>query len=210
LQLASGDARSPLHRATAEQIAAREGRLFYSDEPSRGESYRDILRRHHKDAVELTHRSKPSEEARKFSMRAFGAQFVEVRVDPDLGTVRVARVVAGFGAGRIINPKTAHSQAIGGIVGGMGMALLEETVWDPRNARVVNANLADYHVPVNADVPVLDAFFLDEHDPHVNPVGAKGIAELALVGVAPAIANAVYHATGKRVRDLPITLDKLL
>jgi xanthine dehydrogenase YagR molybdenum-binding subunit len=128
------------------------------------------------------------------------------RVDPDPGAVRVARVVSGFAAGRIINPKTARSQ----IIGGIGMALQEETVWDPRNGRVVNANFADYHVPVNADVPDLDAFFLDEHDPHVNPLGAKGLAELALVGVAPAVANAVYHATGKQVRDLPITPDKLL
>jgi xanthine dehydrogenase YagR molybdenum-binding subunit len=131
-------------------------------------------------------------------------------VDLDLGRVRVARVVSGFGAGRIINPKTAHSQIIGGTVGGIGMALLEETVWDPRDARVVNANLADYHVPVSADIPEVDAFFVEEHDPHVNPLGAKGIAELALVGVAPAVANAVYHATGKRIRDLPITPDKLL
>jgi xanthine dehydrogenase YagR molybdenum-binding subunit len=108
------------------------------------------------------------------------------------------------------NPKTARSQAIGGMVGGIGMALMEETIRDPRNGRVVNANLADYHVPVHADVPALEAFFVEEHDPHVNPLGTKGLAELALVGVAPAIANAVYHATGKRIRDLPITPDKLL
>jgi xanthine dehydrogenase YagR molybdenum-binding subunit len=150
------------------------------------------------------------DEAKKFSMHAFAAHFVEVNVDPDLGTVRVARVVSGIAAGRIINPKTARSQIIGGIVGGLGMALPEETVWDPRNARVVNANFADYHVPVHADVPDLDAFFVEEYDAHANPLGAKGLAELALVGVAPAVANAVYHATGKRVRDLPITPDKLL
>ena len=143
-------------------------------------------------------------------MHAFGVQFVEVRVDPDFGTVRVARVVSAFAAGRIINPKTAHSQAIGGIVGGLGMALLEEAVRDRRNGRVVNANLEQYMVPVNADVPELDVFFVDEEDKHVNPIGAKGLAELSLVGVAPAVANAVYHATGKRIRDLPITPDKLL
>ena len=143
-------------------------------------------------------------------MRAFGTQFVEVRVDPDLGTVRVARVVSRVAAGRLINPKTARSQAIGGIVGGIGMALLEDTVWDPRNARVVNANFADYHVPVHADIPDIDAQFIEEEDRHVNPLGAKGLAELALVGVAPAVANAVCHATGKRVRDLPITPEKLL
>src|SRR5437763_12850689 len=143
-------------------------------------------------------------------MHAFGAHFVEVRIDPDLATVRVARVVSASAAGRIVNPKTARSQAIGGVVGGLGMGLLEETVWDARNARVVNANLADYHVPVHADVPPIDVIFVEEKDEHVNPIGAKGIAELALVGVAPAVANAVYHATGRRVRDLPITPDKLL
>jgi xanthine dehydrogenase YagR molybdenum-binding subunit len=158
----------------------------------------------------VTHESGPGDETKKFSMRAFGAHFVEVRVDPDLGMVRVARVVSGFAAGKIINPKTARSQAIGGIVGGIGMALMEETYWDPRNGRVVNANLADYHVPAHADIPALDAFFIDEHDPHVNPLGAKGLAELSIVGVAAAVANAVYHATGKRIRDLPITPDKLL
>ncbi len=174
------------------------------------DDYAAVLKRHGKDSVEVTHKSQPGEETKKFSMRAFGTHFIEVRVDPDLGTVRVARVVSRIAAGRIINPKTAGSQAIGGIVGGIGMALLEHTVWDPRNARVVNANLADYHVPVNADIPDLDVQFVEEEDRHVNPLGAKGIAELALVGVAPAVANAVYHATGKRVRDLPITIEKLL
>jgi xanthine dehydrogenase YagR molybdenum-binding subunit len=210
LGLAGADDRSPLHGVTAERVGVKDGRLFVKAEPSRGETYTDILRRRGLESIEVTYESKPGEEAKKFSMHAFGAHFVEVRVDPDLGTVRVARVVSGFAAGRIINPKTAGSQAIGGIVGGLGIALLEETVWDPRNGRVVNANFADYHVPVNADVPDLDAFFIEEHDPHANPLGAKGLAELALVGVAPAIANAVYHATGKRIRELPITPDKLL
>jgi xanthine dehydrogenase YagR molybdenum-binding subunit len=175
-----------------------------------GDDLAAVLKRHRKDSVEATRESKQGPEGEKFAMRAFGAQFVEVRVDADLGTVRVARFVSAIAAGRIVNPKTARSQAIGGIVGGLGMGLLEETVWDPRNARVVNANLADYHVPVHADVPPIDVIFVDEHDEHVNPIGAKGIAELALVGVAPAVANAVYHATGRRVRDLPITPDKLL
>jgi xanthine dehydrogenase YagR molybdenum-binding subunit len=122
----------------------------------------------------------------------------------------VARIVSRFAAGRIINPKTAHSQAIGGIVGGLGMALLEEAIRDARNGRVINANLEQYMVPVNADVPQMNASFVEEEDKHVNPIGAKGLAELSLVGVAPAVANAVYHATGKRIRDLPITPDKLL
>jgi xanthine dehydrogenase YagR molybdenum-binding subunit len=210
LSLASKDKRSPLHGAKTSEVSVTEGRLFLESKPASGESYSDILKRHRQDAVELTHESKPGEEAKKFSMHAFGAHFVELRVDPDLGTVRVARVVTALAAGRIINPKTAHSQAIGGVVGGLGMALLEEAIRDGRNGRVVNANLADYHVPVHADVPDLDAFYVEEVDAHANPLGAKGLAELSLVGVAPAVANAVYHATGRRVRELPITPDKLL
>lgn len=210
LKLASGDEGSPLYKAEADGVVAADGRLFLKKDPQRGETYAEILKRHKKDSVEVTQQSKPGEEIKKFSMHAFGAQFVEVRVDPDFGTVRVARVVSGFAAGRIINPKMAHSQAIGGIVGGLGMALLEEGVRDRRNGRMINANLEQYMVPVNADVPQLDAFFVDEEDKHVNPIGAKGLAELSLVGVAPAVANAVYHATGKRIRDLPITPDKLL
>jgi xanthine dehydrogenase YagR molybdenum-binding subunit len=211
LSIAQGDAQSPLHQATTDKVDAADGRLFLTADSTRGETYVEILKRGKKESVDVTHESKAAgDDAKKYSMHAFGAQFVEVRVDQDLGLVRVARVVSGFAAGRIINPKTARSQIIGGIVGGLGMGLLEEVVWDARNARVVNANLADYHVPVNADVPDLDVFFVDEKDEHVNPLGAKGIAELALVGVAPAVANAVYNATGKRIRDLPITPDKLL
>ena len=210
LALASGDDGSPLHGAEPDGVEVADGRLFLKMEPEKSETYADILKRHKKESVEVTQESKPGKEQKEFSMHAFGAQFVEVRVDPDFGTVRVARVVSGFAAGRIINPKTAHSQAIGGIVGGLGMALLEEAVRDLRNGRMVNANLEQYTVPVNADVPEMDAFFVDEEDKHVNPIGAKGLAELSLVGVAPAVANAVYHATGKRIRDLPITPDKLL
>jgi xanthine dehydrogenase YagR molybdenum-binding subunit len=210
LKLAAGDEGSPLKGAEADQVAARDGRLVLKSDATRGESYAEVLKRHRKDAIEATRESKQGPEGEKFTMRAFGAQFVEVRVDADLGTIRIARFVSAIAAGRIVNPKTARSQAVGGIVGGLGMGLLEETIWDPRNARIVNANLADYHVPVHADVPPIDVIFVEEKDEHVNPVGAKGIAELTLVGVAPAVVNAVYHATGRRVRDLPITPDKLL
>jgi xanthine dehydrogenase YagR molybdenum-binding subunit len=210
LELAHGDRRSPLHRASPALVDAENGRLFLKSEPSRGESYAAILKRHRREAVEVTHESRPGDEVKKYSMRAFGAHFVEVRVDPDLGTVRVARVVSALDAGRIVNPKTAGSQAIGGVVGGLGMALLEETVRDVRNGRVVTPDLEKYMVPVHADVPDLDAFYVDAYDRHSNPIGVKGLAELSLVGVAPAVANAVYHATGRRVRDLPITPDKLL
>ena len=143
-------------------------------------------------------------------MHAFCADFVEVRVDADLGAVRVARVVSACGAGRIMNEKTAVSQFIGGIVGGLGQALFEETLMDHRMGRFVNANLGEYHVPVNADVPSIHSFFVEERDDHVNPLGTKGIGELAYAGVAAAVANAVFHATGKRIRRLPITLDKLM
>ena len=154
---------------------------------------------------------KPGDASKRFSMHAFGAVFVEVAVDPDLGETRVRRIVGAYGAGRIVNPKTTRSQCIGGMIGGIGMALMEHAVVDPRNGRVPNANLAEYAVPVHADAPpVMDVILVDEHDPHVNPLGVKGVGEIALVGVAPAIANAVFHATGRRIRELPITPDKLL
>jgi xanthine dehydrogenase YagR molybdenum-binding subunit len=143
-------------------------------------------------------------------MHAFGAVFVEVAVDPDLATSRVRRVVGAYAAGRIVNPRLARSQCIGGMTGGIGMALMEQTVLDPRDGRVVTASLADYLVPVNPDVGALEAVFVEEDDPHVNPLGVKGLGEIAMVGVAPAIANAVFHATGRRVRRLPIRIESLL
>jgi xanthine dehydrogenase YagR molybdenum-binding subunit len=154
---------------------------------------------------------KPGDASQQFSMHAFGAVFVEVAVDPDLGETRVRRIVGAYGAGRIVNPKTTRSQCIGGMIGGIGMALMEHSMVDARNGRVPNANLAEYAVPVHADAPpLMDVIFVEEHDPHVNPLGVKGVGEIAMVGVAPAIANAIFHATGKRIRELPITPDKLL
>ncbi len=121
------------------------------------------------------------------------------------------RIVGAYGAGRIVNPKLTRSQCIGGMIGGIGMALMEHAVVDPRNGRVPNANLVEYAVPIHADCPpLLETIFVEEHDPHVNPLGVKGVAELAIVGVAPAIANAIFHATGRRIRELPFTPDKLL
>ena len=140
---------------------------------------------------------------------AFGAKFVEVRIDPDLGLIRVVRVVSAIDGGRILNEKLAASQIIGGTVGGIGMALLEETVSDPGTGRIANATFGDYLVAVNADVPNMDVIFVGGPDP-MNPIGTKGVGEIGLVGIAAAIANAVYHATGKRIRELPITLEKLL
>jgi xanthine dehydrogenase YagR molybdenum-binding subunit len=161
--------------------------------------------------VEATADVTPGDAAQRFSMHAFGAVFVEVAVDPDLGETRVRRIVGAYVAGRIVNPKTTRSQCIGGMIGGIGMALMEHSVVDPRNGRVANANFAEYAVPVHADAPpVMDVIFVEEHDPHVNPLGVKGVGEIAMVGVAPAITNAIFHATGKRIRQLPVTPDKLL
>jgi xanthine dehydrogenase YagR molybdenum-binding subunit len=161
--------------------------------------------------VEVSADSKPGDAGKRFSMHSFGALFVEVAVDPDLAQLRVRRMVGAYGVGRIINTKTSRSQCIGGMIGGIGMALMEHSVVDARNGRVINANFAEYLVPVHADAPpVMDVIFVDEDDPHVNPLGVKGLGEIAIVGVASAIGSAVFHATGKRIRELPITPDKLL
>jgi xanthine dehydrogenase YagR molybdenum-binding subunit len=143
-------------------------------------------------------------------MYGYGAVFAEVAVDARLGLVRLRRMLGVYDAGRIVNPKLADSQALGGMVGGIGAALLEHTATDPRDGRIVNADLADYLVPVNADIRELRAIYLDGEDREADPLGVKGLAELVLVGVAPAIANAVFHATGRRVRDFPITAEALL
>jgi xanthine dehydrogenase YagR molybdenum-binding subunit len=148
--------------------------------------------------------------ARNYSMHAFGAVFAEVAVDPDVGIVTVRRALGVYAAGRIVNPRLATSQCTGGMVGGIGMALMERTVLDPRDGRPVNAHMADYLVPVNLDIHQLEVQFVDELDPHVNELGVKGIGEIALVGMAPAIANAVFHATGRRIRHLPIRLEDVL
>jgi xanthine dehydrogenase YagR molybdenum-binding subunit len=154
--------------------------------------------------------AKPGEEHEQYGMYAFGAQFVEVRVDTDLGVVRVSRMVGVFDIGRALNERLARSQLVGGMVWGLGMALYERTAMDERLGRFVNANLAEYHVPVESDVPAIDVTWVDAVDEHANPIGAKGIGEIGITGTAAAVANAVYHATGVRVRDLPITLDKIL
>jgi len=154
--------------------------------------------------------AKPGPEQQQYSMHSFGSVFAEVRVDQELGTIHVPRIVGAYAVGRILNAKTARSQMVGGIVYGLSMALHESTVIDPRTGRYVNADLSEYLVPVNADVGDIDILFVEEDDPHVDPIGVKGLGEIGTTGVAAAIANAVWHATGVRVRDLPITLDKLV
>ncbi len=146
----------------------------------------------------------------RYAMHAFGAQFAEVRVREDTGEIRVSRLLGVFAAGRIVNPRTARSQFIGGMTMGLSMALHEQSVLDQRFGHIVNHDLAEYHIAANADVAELEAHWIDEHDPYVNPLGTKGIGEIGIVGTAAAISNAAHHATGVRVRDLPITLDKFL
>lgn len=154
--------------------------------------------------------SKPGEDAKKYSMYSFSVHFVKVLVNSLTGKIKLDHAVSCADAGTIINEKTAAGQMTGGAVGGIGMALMEDMIIDHRFGRPINNNLADYHVPVNADIPRMEAYFVNKKDPYTNPMGSKGLGEIALVGMAPAIANAVFNATGKRIRELPITLDKVL
>jgi xanthine dehydrogenase YagR molybdenum-binding subunit len=210
IEMARADSRSPLHGAGVDQIVAKDGQLLLSGNPAKGESFRDLLSRAGVKEVEGSYDTQFDDKNKKYSSHAFGAHFAEVRVDPDFGEVRVSRFAGVFDIGRVMNMKTATSQMAGGIVMGIGMALMEETILDPNFGRIVNADLAEYHVPVNADVPAIDVRLLDNFDEHASPIGAKGAGEIGIVGAAAAVANAVYHATGIRVRNLPITPDKLL
>jgi xanthine dehydrogenase YagR molybdenum-binding subunit len=210
IELARAHPESPLSGLAPEGVDAAGGALFSKQHPDKKDSYAAIVARSGQPELVVQVENKPLEDRKKYSTHSFGAQFVEVRVDEDLGEVRVARCVGAFGAGKILNARTARSQFQGGIVWGIGFALEEHTVRDHRTGRAVTRDLADYHVPVHADVPDIDVIMVDEDDPHVSGVGAKGIGEIGITGVVAAIANAVFHATGKRVRDLPISLDKLL
>ncbi|HEX4260101.1 MAG TPA: xanthine dehydrogenase family protein molybdopterin-binding subunit [Acetobacteraceae bacterium] len=174
------------------------------------EDWSGLLQRHGLQELRASGHAKPEPAAAKYSSSGFGAVFVEVRVDAEFGTIRVPRIVGAYDVGVVVNPKLARSQCIGGMVGGLGMALLERAEWDSRIGRVMNANLAEYLVPVCADIRELDVTFVPSEDRIFSPIGAKGLAEIALCGVAPAIANAVWHATGRRVRDLPILPEALL
>ncbi|WP_406437288.1 xanthine dehydrogenase family protein molybdopterin-binding subunit [Streptomyces sp. NBC_01613] len=208
IELAVGDEGSPLYGAAAEDVVVRGGRLHVTNNPARGETYQQLFTRNNRTSLEAMGSWTPGQS--RSSMYAYGAVFAEVAVDARLGLVRVRRMLGVFDAGRIISPKLADSQAIGAMTGGIGAALLEHTVTDHRDGRIVNANLADYLVPVNADVRDLKAIYVDGRDDEADPLGVKGLGEVVLVGVAPAIANAVFHATGHRVRELPITAEALL
>ncbi len=226
-KLAIQDKKSPLFRAKPEDVVMENGRLQLKKDAAKGESFMALMKRAEMTDVEGSGSGKygagyesgrtvgPADSGHKddaggHSMHSFGAHFCEVRVDPELGTVRVTRWVSVNAAGRILNAKTARSQIIGGAIFGIGSALMEATHRDEHYARYVNADLADYHIPANADIPDMTIEFVEEHDPYINAMGVKGIGEISMVGVAAAVANAVFHATGKRVRDLPITPDKIL
>ncbi|MCB2407840.1 xanthine dehydrogenase family protein molybdopterin-binding subunit [Hymenobacter lucidus] len=227
IKLAVKDPKSPLYRAQVAEVMVDNGRLMLKANKSKGEDFAALMKRNEMADVEGNGNGKygagyesglapgPASSGHQddqagHSMHSFGAHFCEVKVDPELGTVRVTRWVSVHAAGRILNAKTARSQIIGGSIFGIGAALMEATSRDPNYARYTNASLADYHIPVNADIPAMTVEFIDEHDPYINAMGVKGIGEISMVGVSAAVANAVFHATGKRVRSLPITPDKIL
>ncbi|MFZ0041472.1 MAG: xanthine dehydrogenase family protein molybdopterin-binding subunit [Solirubrobacteraceae bacterium] len=200
---------SPLAGLTADEVGGRDEGLCELADPTRWESYSRILERAGRDELTVTAAAADPEETQARSMHSTGATFCEVRVNTVTGETRVDRVLGSYDCGRIINPKTAASQFRGGIIMGIGLALMEDTAFDERTARIMNPSLAEYHVPVHMDVPSIDVIWTDIPDPYA-PAGARGIGEIGITGVAAAIANAIYNATGRRVRDLPITLDKLL
>ena len=208
VQAVVGDRRSPFHGMTPDQISGAGGYLK-SAAGKVTHTYSEALRTVGLPDISGESFVKPGPEQGQFSFHSFGAQFVKVRVDDDLGTVRVVQVVSVFDVGRVINAKTARSQAYSGITQGIGMALTEQTLYDKRDGSIVTDSLENYVVPVNADIPEIDVTFLDYPDYNISSIGARGVGEITITGVAPAIANAVYHATGIRVRDLPITLEKL-
>jgi len=173
-------------------------------------SYIEVLKTAGLSQLEVTEESKSGEAARNYSSFSYSVHFVKVLVHPATGVIKLNRIVSVVDSGKIISPKTASSQMMGGAVAGIGMALMEEAVIDERFGKIINNNLADYHIPVHADVPTIETILVDKPDPIINPIGAKGMGEVSIVGFAPAVANAVYHATGKRIRELPITPDKLI
>jgi xanthine dehydrogenase YagR molybdenum-binding subunit len=209
LSLAQKMKGSPLAGEKPEDVVLADGKIASRKDASRAISMIDVMREGARDRIEKE-KTNQFKDPGRYARNTHSAVFAEVKIDEELGIIRVTRVVNAVAAGRILNTKTAHSQVMGGVVWGIGMALHEETVHDHRFGRIMNANIAEYHVPANADIHDIKVIFVDEKDELINPLGMKGVGEIGIVGVAAAIANAVYHATGKRVRDLPITLDKVI
>lgn len=235
IKLAIGDSRSPLYGLQTDDIQADGGKLSLKTDPSKTETYSQLLSRNNMNVLDAEATTNVSTregstpkgqegdkekskavsqdegiDRKGYAFQSFGAQFVKLRVDPAIGTVHIDQCVAVMDVGRILNMKTAENQIAGGMIFGIGMALMEETIYDPTNGRVVTRDLANYHVPVNADIPAMDIRFINKPDPVISPVGARGVGEIGITGITAAIVNAIYHATGKRIRELPITPDKLL
>jgi xanthine dehydrogenase YagR molybdenum-binding subunit len=210
-ELAGQDPSSPLFGAGNIGVVARAGRLHRRDDETRSESYMEILGRTGQNSVVGRGRMARDEDAaQKWAMYSNGAVFAEAKVDPDLGVVRVTRLVGAFAAGRIINPRLVRSQYYGGMIWGLSFALHEAALADRRTGRIMNADLAEYRIPVNADVPLIEAILVAEEDRYVNPLGVKGVGEIGVTGTVGAVANAIWHATGVRVRRFPIQLEDLL
>jgi xanthine dehydrogenase YagR molybdenum-binding subunit len=210
IEMANKDANSPFKTAKPIDVEMIEGKLQLKSDSSKSINISELMRKNNLAEIVEVYEGKPSPERNKYAMQAHGAQFVEVKVDEDLGIVKVTRIIEATACGKIMNPKAAHSQEMGGVVWGIGMALHENTEVDHRYGRMMTTDLASYHVPSNADVLQIETTFVEEEDKIVNELGVKGMGELGMVGIPAAIANAVFHATGKRIRNLPITPDKLL
>jgi xanthine dehydrogenase YagR molybdenum-binding subunit len=207
---AIADGKSPLHGADPGAVVVRDGRMLLGDQPETGETYGELLQRNYLEEADALGTWNPTGADTGYGTTTFGAQFAEVAVDADLGLVRVRRMVGAFAPGRVLNAKTARSQLMGGMLWGLSQALLEATRMDSRQGRWANRSLGDYLVPVNADAPDVDVELIEVRDEVVNPLGVKGVGEIGQVGAGAAVANAVFHATGRRVRDLPITVEQLL
>lgn len=235
IRLATGDRRSPLYGQPEGSIISQQGRLSVQGDHTKGETYTQLLSRHKLPSMEAEATTQVSTRANagakkpvppeqsneatrqdeeidrtKYAFHSFGAHFVKVSVDPQLGKAHVGHCVSVMDIGRVLNLKTAKNQIMGGMIFGIGMALMEGSVYDPNLGRVVTRDLANYLVPVHADMPTMEVAFLDRPDPYISPIGARGIGEIGITGITAAIVNAIYHATGKRVRDLPVTVDKLI
>ncbi len=209
-QLAAADAKSPLHGSTAEDLETKDGKIFLKSDPTKSETITTLIARNGNTPVEATATSELAKDRDTFTSHSWGAIFAEVAVDADTHMVQVRRMVGTYDIGTLINKVTGTNQLIGGVVWGISMALHEETVIDTTYGRTVNESLAEYHVPVNADIHQIDVTAVGIPDYKFNPLGSRGVGEIGITGAAAAISNAIYNATGKRVRDLPITLDKIM
>lgn len=210
LTAAAADSGSPLHGANPQELDFRDGRIIRKGQPQSGESFREFLLRNGGKPVEAMASAEPNQDTEQYSTHSWGATFAEVGVDETLGMVRVRRVTGVYDVGTLLNERTGKSQFIGGIVWAVSLALFEGTHLDRRTGRPVNNNLAEYHVPVNLDIGEIDVSAVDIPDTKFDPLGARGIGEIGITGACAAVANAIYHATGKRIRSAPVTPDVLM